>query len=109
MLGQISRNFELRKPLLSRAHELIRDPRSWTRLTTARDHLDRPVQPVSPEAKSFCGLGALVRAAFEQGLSERWLHEIFGTASLSLLIKTNDEHGHGAVLCFLEDLGDPPQ
>jgi len=90
--------------LVSRAHNLIRDPKCWTQLTAARDHLSRAVSPRSPEAKMFCGFGALARAAHERNLSEQSLAEIFPIPALTRLIQMNDREGHAAVLAYLERL-----
>jgi hypothetical protein len=91
--------------LVSRACDIIRDPGCWTQLTAARDHLSRAVSPRSPEAKMFCGFGALARAAHERDLSDRWLVEIFRCPGLTRLIEANDREGHAAVLTYLERLG----
>ena len=94
----------LANSLVSRAHNLIRDPKCWTQLTAARDHLSRAVSPGSPEAQKFCGFGALARAAQEHSLSEQWLAEIFSTPVLTRLIQMNDREGHAVVLAYLESL-----
>ena len=91
--------------LVSRACDIIREPGCWTQLSAARDHLARGVSPRSPEAKMFCGFGALARAAHERGLSELWLLEIFRCPALARLIELNDSEGHAAVLTCLEQLG----
>src|SRR5271169_2414209 len=91
--------------LVSRAYNLIRDPKCWTQLTAARDHLSRAVSPCSPEAQKFCGFGALTRAAHERDLSDLWLVEIFRCPALTRLIEANDREGHAAVLACLERLG----
>ena len=94
----------LANSLVSRAHNLIRDPKCWTQLTAARDHLSRAVSPSSPEAQKFCGFGALARAAHERNFSEQWLAEIFPMPDLTRLIQINDREGHAAVLAYLERL-----
>jgi len=90
--------------LASRACDLIRDPGCWTQLTAARDHLSRAVSPQSPEAKMFCGFGALTRAAHERDLSDRWVIEIFRCPALTRVIEANDHEGHAAALAYLERL-----
>ena len=95
----------LRNSLASRACDIIRDPGGWTQLTAARDHLSRAVSPRSPEAKRFCGFGALARAAHERDLSDLWLVEIFRCPTLTRLIEANDREGHAAALAYLERLG----
>ncbi len=52
----------------------------------------------------FCGFGALIRAAHERGLSDRWLIEIFNALALTQVIRANDSQGHAAVLLLLERL-----
>ena len=94
----------LRKALVRRACEIIRDPASWTQFVAARDQLSRAVSPQSTEAKKFCAFGALTRAAHESGLPDRWLVEIFNALALTQLIHANDRQGHAAVLACLEGL-----
>jgi len=88
----------LAKNLVSKACNLIRDPKRWTQFTAARDHRSRAVSPGSPQAQKFCGFGALARAAHEHNLSEQWLAEIFSTPVLTRLIQMNDCEGHAAAL-----------
>jgi len=95
----------LANSLASRARDIIREPECWTQLTAARDYVSRAVSPRSPEAKMFCGFGALARAAHERDLSELWLIEIFRCPALTRLIEANDSEGHAAVLAYLEHLG----
>ena len=88
--------------------KIISDPACWTQSTAARDHQSRSVRPLSAEAKSFCGFGALMRALHECGLTDRWLIEIFNALALTQLIRTNDDRGHAAVLAFLVQLENIP-
>jgi len=88
-----------------RAREIIEDPKNWTPTASARDESDGAVNPLSPRATMFCGLGALVRAAHEMGYSERWLLAIFGVGPLGDLVRAND-CGHAEVLARLDKLGD---
>jgi len=98
----------LRRDLVRRAREIISDPACWTQSTAARDQQSRSVRPLSAEAKSFCGFGALTRALHERGLTDRWLIEIFNALALTQLIRTNDDRGHAAVLAFLVQLENIP-
>jgi hypothetical protein len=70
----------------------------------ARDHLSRPVSPAAPEARAFCGFGALTKALHEHGLPDRWLIEVFDAATLTRLIRTNDRQGHAEVLTILQSI-----
>ena len=94
----------LRKDLALRAHEIINDPACWTPSAAARDHQHRTVSPRSSDATTFCGLGALTRAAHERGLSDRWLIDIFDASTLTKVVRANDD-GHSAVLACLKQLG----
>jgi hypothetical protein len=94
----------LRQALVRRACEIIRDPACWTQSTAARDQLSRAVSPQSAEATKFCGFGALLKAAHERGLSDRWLVEIFNALALTQVIHANDRQGHTAVLACLQGL-----
>ena len=96
----------LPQDLRRRALDIIRDPLCWTQSASARDGQYRSVSPRSPEARSFCGFGALARAAHERGLSEWLLSDIFGPGALANLIRVNDSQNHDAVLACLHDLAD---
>jgi hypothetical protein len=94
----------LRKTLIRRAREIIRDPTCWTQTTAARDQLWQAVSPRSDKARMFCAYGALAKAAHEQELSDRSLVELFDPPTLSQLIRINDSRHLPAVLAFLEQL-----
>ena len=53
----------LNSVLIERAIELIES--GWTQNATSRDEYGRKVCPSSKHAVSFCGYGALMRAAWE--------------------------------------------
>jgi hypothetical protein len=95
----------LRQVLTTRAREIISDPACWTQSATARDALSRPVIPASSEATAFCGYGALMKALHERGLPDRWLVEMFNTAALTQLIRSNDSGTHADALASLHTLG----
>ena len=80
----------LHKALINRAREIIQDPACWTQSVAARDQSQRAVNPRSNDAKKFCALGALTKASHEQGLSDRWLVELFNLLTLSQVIPAND-------------------
>ena len=63
---------------------------AWTQSVAARDQSQRAVNPRSNDAKKFCALGALTKASHEQGLSDRWLVELFNLLTLSQVIPAND-------------------
>jgi len=94
----------LRQALTTRAREIISDPACWTQSAAARDALSRPVSPASAEATTFCGYGALMRALHERGLPDRWLVEVFNTAALTQLIRSNDGGTHADALASLHAL-----
>ena len=94
----------LRENLTRRAQEIIRDPTCWTHSTAARDDLSRPVSPASTDARTFCGFGAVMKALHERGLPDRWLMEVFDAATLTQLIRANDQAGHAGALASLHAL-----
>jgi hypothetical protein len=94
----------LHKALINRAREIIQDPACWTQSVAARDQSQRAINPRSNDAKKFCALGALNKAAHEQGLSDRWLVELFNVLTLSQVIRANDSQGHSGVLALLDQL-----
>ena len=49
------------KQALTEARKLIKNKKNWTKGAFARDALDQPVSPFSPNAVCFCGVGALYR------------------------------------------------
>jgi hypothetical protein len=63
---------------------------AWTQSVAARDQSQRAVNPRSNDATKFCALGALTKASHEQGLSDRWLVELFNLLTLSQVIPAND-------------------
>lgn len=94
----------LHKALVRRAREIIQDPACWTQTVAARDQLQRAISPRSDEARKFCAVGALAKAANEHGLSDRWLVELFNALTLSQLIRANDSQSHTAILALLDQL-----
>lgn len=94
----------LRKALIRRAREIIQDPACWTQSAAARDQLQRAISPRSNDAKKYCAIGALDKAAQERGLSDRWLVELFSVLTLSQVIRVNDSQDHSAILALLDQL-----
>lgn len=94
----------IRKTLISRAREIIREPACWTQGTAARDHLEGAVSSKSDVARRFCILGALIRAAHEHGLTEPVVAELFSATKLSDLVRANDSQDHSSVLALLEQI-----
>jgi len=81
----------LAQDLSRRALDIIRDPSSWTQSASAS---------VPPKQGSFCGFGALARAAHERALLDGLLSDIFGPGALTKYFPKPCR-----VLC-LHDLGD---
>jgi hypothetical protein len=98
--------------VISRAYDLIKDRKGWTRHAEARAGNGREVEVCSPKAKRFCAIGALRRAAFDvtgseetaerigDGL-ERLITERF-LGSGDTLPMVNDCEGHAAILAVFE-------
>lgn len=47
--------------ILTKAQDLIRDPKNWTKGTYAREEGGHPVAVDEPSAVCFCSIGALVK------------------------------------------------
>ena len=58
--------------IIERARTYIANPATWTKGWEAVNRHRLPVEPSSPEARRFCAIGALERAAFDlRGCADR--------------------------------------
>ncbi|MDI3261174.1 MAG: hypothetical protein QJR02_15925 [Sinobacteraceae bacterium] len=58
--------------VLTRARDLVARPGGWTQEEGARDDMGRPVPVFSPDACSFCSMGAIARACEDRHFEKGW-------------------------------------
>ena len=105
--------FHLSKPLkiqiVERARALIADEEHWCRNELARDARGMGVCPLSDSAVKWCGLGAVIAAAYQlthdfdtaNRLGHEALRPRYGAATV---IYVNDTIGHAAVLAMFDEV-----
>ena len=89
----------LKIQIVERARELIADEQHWCRRHFGEDAHGFPVSPTSPSAIKWCGLGAVIAAAYQVGYQV--LRPRYGSATL---IHINDVRGHAAVLALFDEV-----
>ena len=77
---------------------IIADPGKWTREAMARDRRGDEVKPEDPEARCFCMVGALRRAAKTNTDFELGIRALRVACKGQSIFTFNDSHGHRAVL-----------
>lgn len=89
---------------LKTARDLIADPAHWTQRTSARDAAATPVPVASPDAKSFCTLGAVDRAArldsHDFYAATDFFYQVIGSAES--IAQFNDGHTHEEVIALFD-------
>jgi hypothetical protein len=100
----------LKIQIVERARALIADEQHWCRRHFGEDENGLPVSPTSASAIKWCGLGAVIAAAYRLthdtdaayrvGLFQA-LGPHYGSATL---IRVNDKRGHAAVLALLDEV-----
>jgi hypothetical protein len=95
------------RAVISAARSLIADPAHWCQGTYARDNRGYPINPIDPDACSWCALGALARAAVDVGASPGTgagavdiLYRVSDSAST--VVGVNDRDGHEAVIALFD-------
>ena|SRR5690242_17150449 len=99
----------LRVQIVERARQLIADEQHWCRRHFGEDVNGFPASPTSPSAIKWCGLGAVIAAAYEITVDHRAAHDLairamqplYGTPTL---VKVNDVRGHAAVLALFDEV-----
>ena len=99
----------LKIQIVERARELIADEQHWCRRHFGEDANGFPASPTSPSAIKWCGLGALIAAAYQlthdfdaaHQLGHEALRPRYGAATL---IYVNDTRGHAAVLALFDEV-----
>jgi hypothetical protein len=78
------------------------NPTKWTKCAHARDAKQRPVDPLSKDAESFCAIGLLQRRGNERGFDfGRFPDLAFGS-----LVVINDAGNREAVIMYLRARAD---
>lgn len=89
---------------LRQARDLIADPAHWTQRTSARDAAATPVPVASPDAKSFCTLGAVDRAAgfdpHDFYTATAFFYQVIGSGES--IAQFNDGHTHAEVIALFD-------
>jgi hypothetical protein len=99
----------LKVQIVERACALIADEEHWCRRHFAGDASGFPVSPTSATAIKWCGLGAVIAAAYQlthdadaaYRVGYQALRPQYGSASL---IQVNDTRGHAAVLALFDEV-----
>jgi hypothetical protein len=99
----------LKVQIVERARELIADEQYWCRRNLANDVNGVPISPTSGRAVKWCGLGAVIAAAYQlthdydaaHRLGHEALRPRYGAATL---IYVNDTRGHAAVLALFDEV-----
>ena len=93
--------------ILERARALIADEQHWCRRHLGQDGNGISVSPTSASAVKWCGLGAVIAAAYQltHDLDEAYklghLRPRYGPATV---IHVNDVRGHAAVLALFDEV-----
>jgi hypothetical protein len=99
----------LKIQIVERARTLIADEEHWCRRNLANDVNGVPISPTSDRAVKWCGLGAVIAAAYQvthdfdaaDQLGYEALRPRYGAATL---IHVNDTRGHAAVLALFDEV-----
>jgi hypothetical protein len=109
----LHRSLTLSKPLkiqiVELARTLISDEQHWCRRHFGEDADGFPVSPTSASAIRWCGLGAVIAAAYQLTRNTDAAYQVgyqilrprYGSATL---IHTNDVRGHAAVLALFDEV-----
>ena len=99
----------LKLQIVERARALIADEQHWCRRNLANDMNGVPTFPTSARAVKWCGLGALVAAAYQLtndfDAAHQLSNEVLGAHCRSAtLMHVNDIRGHAAVLTLFDEV-----
>ena len=95
--------------ILERARTLIADEQHWCRRHLAEDVNGVSVSPTSASAVKWCGLGAVIAAAYELtddlDAAHQLGHEVLRPRDgAATVIHVNDTRGHAAVLALFDEV-----
>jgi hypothetical protein len=97
----------LKVQIVERARELIADEQHWCRRHFAEDASGFPVSPTSATAIKWCGLGAVIAAAYQLINNADAAYQVVYQAlrpRSATLIHVNDRRGHAAVLALFDEV-----
>lgn len=99
----------LRVQIIERARALIADGEHWCRRNLANDVNGVPIYPTSDRAVKWCGLGAVIAAAYQLAHDLDAAHQLGHEAlrprhGAATLIYVNDTIGHAAVLALFDEV-----
>jgi hypothetical protein len=99
----------LKFQIVEQARALIAEESHWCRGDLARDANGVGVCPTSDSATKWCGLGALIMAAYRITNDRRHAHDLAIKAMRPLhgsatLVNVNDVRGHAAVLALFDEV-----
>ena len=95
--------------IVERARALIADEQHWCRRHFGEDANGFPVSPTSASTIKWCGLGAVIAAAYQLTHNTDAAYQVgyqalgprYGSATL---IHVNDMRGHAAVLALFDEV-----
>src|SRR5262245_8730868 len=95
--------------ILERARALIADEQHWCRRHLAEDVNGVSVSPTSASAVKWCGLGAVIAAAYQItddfDAAHQLVHDALGPHyRAATLMQINDISGHAAVLALFDEV-----
>jgi hypothetical protein len=99
----------LKIQIVERARALIADEEHWCRRNLANNVNGVPTSPTSQRAVKWCGLGAVIAAAYQLTNDHDAAHRLghdalrprYGPATI---IHVNDARGHAAVLALFDEV-----
>jgi hypothetical protein len=99
----------LKIQIIERARSLIADKQHWCRRHFGEDANGVAVSPTSARAVKWCGLGAVIAAAYQLTHSTDAAYQVgyqvlrprYGSTTL---IHINDVRGHAAVLALFDEV-----
>jgi hypothetical protein len=99
----------LRVQIVERARALIADGEHWCRRNLANDVNGVPIYPTSDRAVKWCGLRAVIAAAYQLAHDLDAAHQLGHEAlrprhGAATLIYVNDTIGHAAVLALFDEV-----
>src|SRR5262245_31296709 len=99
----------LKLQIVERARTLIADEQHWCRRNLANEVNGVPIDPTSDRAVKWCGLGAVIAAAYQLTHDLDAAHQLGHDAlrpryGPSTLIHVNDARGHAAVLALFDEV-----
>jgi hypothetical protein len=99
----------LKVQIVERARALIADEQHWCRRHFGEDANGFPVSPTSASAIKWCGLGAVIAAAYQltndaDAAYRIGYHVLRPQCGSATLIHVNDRRGHAAVLALFDEV-----